>query len=235
MSKIFCAIDTEDLGYALNMADMMAKAGCGIKLGMEFFNALGPQGIAKMRDAHPDLPLFIDLKYHDIPNTVAGAVRAITRLEPAYINVHASGGKAMMQAAQDAMTQISPSTKLLAVTLLTSMDENDLSDIGMKSGTKDRVLQLATLTKECGLAGIVCSSHEIETVRAKLGNNFTLMVPGIRPASSANANKPDDQKRIVTPRDALAKGATHLVIGRPITQADDPLKAAEDIIDSFAS
>lgn len=166
------------------------------------------------------------MKYHDIPNTVAGAVRAISQLEPAYINVHATGGRAMMRAAQEAMESVNNTTKLLAVTILTSMDESDLADIGMQTGTADRVRQLAKLTQDCGLAGIVCSSHEIEAVRAVCGPDFALMVPGIRPAGSAAG----DQKRIMTPKDALDKGATHLVIGRPITQADDPLQAARDIL-----
>ncbi|MDP7143655.1 MAG: orotidine-5'-phosphate decarboxylase [Alphaproteobacteria bacterium] len=225
-TKIYCALDTDSLDHALDMAGMMEQASCGLKLGMEFFNAQGPQGIAKIRAAHPDAPLFVDLKYHDIPNTVAGAVRAISQLEPAYINVHATGGRAMMRAAQEAMESVNNTTKLLAVTILTSMDESDLADIGMQTGTADRVRQLAKLTQDCGLAGIVCSSHEIEAVRAVCGPDFALMVPGIRPAGSAAG----DQKRIMTPKDALDKGATHLVIGRPITQADDPLQAARDIL-----
>lgn len=223
---IYCAIDTPDIDHALALSAAMARAECGIKLGMEFFNAQGPAGIRMVRDSYPDLSLFIDLKYHDIPNTVAGAIKAICRLDPDYINVHATGGVDMMLAAADALAAANCDTSLLAVTILTSMDEAALGKIGMQKGLSDRVAQLAALTKECGLSGVVCSAKEIDLVRKACGDDFVLMVPGIRPAGSAT----QDQKRIMTPKEAVAQGATHLVIGRPITQAEDPERVALDIL-----
>jgi orotidine-5'-phosphate decarboxylase len=204
----------------------------GIKLGLEFFNAFGPQGIEKVLKAAPDAQLFIDLKFHDIPNTVAGAVRSIcTHFTPAYLNVHASGGRAMMEAAANECQKTSNGkTRLLAVTILTALSEQDLTEIGyQKDGAQQRVKALALLTASSGLDGVVCSSHEIESLRAACGDEFALMVPGIRPAGS----EAGDQKRIMTPEQALREGATHLVIGRPITQADDPAKAAQDILNTL--
>lgn len=231
---IYCAVDTPNLTKAISLAETLAGTGCGVKLGLEFFNAHGPQGIAKVQACAPDIPLFIDLKYHDIPNTVAGAVRSILPLRPAYINVHASGGAAMMQAAKEAAAKGAiennlPAPKFLAVTILTSMDEEALTQAGFVGGMSDRVLQLAKLAKECGMDGVVCSAHEIEAIREACGEDFILMVPGIRPAGSDTG----DQKRIMTPQNALKAGATHLVIGRPITQSNDPAQAARDIIESL--
>lgn len=224
---IFCAIDTDDLAKAINLVKSIAPITRGIKLGLEFFNAQGLQGIEAVMNAVPEAEIFLDLKFHDIPNTVAGAVRTLSkRFKPAYLNVHASGGLEMMKAARDACD---PATKLLSVTLLTSLDEPALKAIGYQSGLSDRVAQMALLTKEAGLAGVVCSSHEIEILRGVCGPDFALMVPGIRPMGS----KEDDQKRIMTPAQALQLGATHLVIGRPITQAPDPAAAARAIVESL--
>jgi orotidine-5'-phosphate decarboxylase len=228
-SPVFCAIDKPDMDEALRLCDAITQAGASIKLGLEFFNALGIQGLKKIQDAYPDLPLFIDLKYHDIPNTVASAIRALTaQIKPAYLNVHASGGLEMMRAAKEACP---PETKLLAVTLLTSLDEEAIGQIGYQENLRARVIQLAKLSQQAGLDGVVCSSHEIEAIRAACGDDFVLMVPGIRPAGSDAG----DQKRVMTPADAMAKGATHLVIGRPITQSPDPRQAAEDIIKSISA
>ncbi len=225
--KIFCAIDTDDLSRAKELASLLAPLGIGLKLGLEFFNANGPQGALTIRDTNPDIPLFMDLKCHDIPNTVAKAIKAISyAIEPAYLNVHAGGGREMMEKAKQACH---PSTKLLGVTVLTSMNESDLHGIGVDNSPAEQVQRLAKLTKDSGLDGIVCSSHEIETMRADHGYNFVLMVPGIRPAGSDQG----DQKRIMTPKQALELGATHLVIGRPITQADDPAKAANAILEEI--
>jgi orotidine-5'-phosphate decarboxylase len=226
-TKIYCAVDTPDIERALELASYMAKAQCGIKLGLEFFNAQGPNGIDKIRQNYPDLPLFIDLKYHDIPNTVAGAVRSISRLEPDYINIHALGGEDMMIAAKGALE--SNTTKLLAVTILTSMSETDLGSVGIEGPLTNRVSSLAKLTAKTGLDGIVCSAAELEALKPQLPHNFIFMVPGIRPVGS-NAN---DQQRIMTPHDALKKGATHLVIGRPITQHSNPEQAANDILNTL--
>lgn len=230
---IYCSIDTDDIAAAISMADKVVPAGCGIKLGMEFFNAHGPAGIAAVREKHPGVSLFLDLKYHDIPNTVAGALRAVTRLAPDYLNVHASGGPEMMKQGLDAMCDEAAkrsikSPKLLAVTVLTSMDDNAVSAVGWQLPIADQVKRLALLTKQSGLAGIVCSPLEIKMVRDACGSDFITMVPGIRPAASN-----DDQKRVMTPKQALDAGATHLVIGRPITLAPDPAAAARTILASL--
>ncbi len=223
-AKIFCAIDTDNLDTACDLASRIAPVTGGIKLGLEFFNNFGPQGIERVLKSAPDAQLFIDLKFHDIPNTVGGAVRGICRnFAPAYLNVHAAGGRSMMEAAKDACGS---DTKLLAVTILTSLDAAAIEAVGYQSDVAAQVERMALLTKDAGLDGVVCSAHEIETLRAACGDDFALMVPGIRPAGSAVG----DQKRVMTPREALDAGATHLVIGRPITGAADPAKAAADIL-----
>ncbi|MDY0029676.1 MAG: orotidine-5'-phosphate decarboxylase [Pseudobdellovibrionaceae bacterium] len=234
MTKIFCAIDTPDLSRAISLSGEISKAGCGIKLGLEFFSSLGNSGVQSIRNAYPDIPIFLDLKFHDIPNTVVGALKAVTRLGVSYLNVHASGGAEMMRSGAEAVFEeadksglIAP--KLLAVTVLTSMDQKALSSVGQNEDTVGQVLRLAKLTKESGLAGVVCSGREISFLRQELGQDFVFMVPGIRPAGS----EAGDQKRVLTPKVALELGATHLVIGRPITQADDPYQAACDILSSL--
>ena len=226
-TPVFCAIDTPDMDKAIELCRTIADIDIGIKLGLEFFNMFGATGIKKIEDEFPNTPIFLDLKYHDIPNTVAGAIRSVTsQVTPAYLNVHAAGGLEMMRAAKEACPD---NVKLLAVTILTSLDEEAISQVGYKDGLRDRVKQMALLTKEAGLDGVVCSSHEISALREACGDDFALMVPGIRPAGSATG----DQKRIMTPSDAMSQGATHLVIGRPITQADSPSQAAQDILDSL--
>lgn len=226
-TKIFCAIDTSDLDQACALSKEIAPVTGGIKLGLEFFNAFGLHGVQRVLEVAPDAKLFLDLKFHDIPNTVAGAVRSACRnFAPAYLNVHAAGGLAMMEAAKEACgTQ----TKLLAVTVLTSLDEQAIEEIGYCPGVGERVEQLAGLAKAAGLDGVVCSAHEIARLRAACGEDFALMVPGIRPKGAAKG----DQKRVMSPEDALAAGATHLVIGRPITGAPDPAKAAADILEGL--
>ena len=226
LPSVFCAIDTPDFDRAKNLIVQIAPSGCGVKLGLEFFNSFGPDGVKRIMDKCDNPPIFLDLKYYDIPNTVAGAVRAASKLGVAYLNVHASGGLDMMKAAKDACA---PETKLIAVTILTSFDEPSIEAAGYQSGIQDRVLQMAKLTQDAGLDGVVCSSHEIEALRSACGSDFALMVPGIRPAGS-DAN---DQKRIMTPQNAMEKGATHLVIGRPITGSDNPAKTATDIMNSI--
>lgn len=197
---------------------------CGVKLGLEFFNAHGVKGVKQVMKTVNDTPLFLDLKYHDIPNTVAGAIRAVTQgIKPAFINVHATGGLDMMKAAKEACPA---ETKLLAVTVLTSIDADTLDSVGQGNDPKSQVQRLALLAKDAGCDGVVCSSHEIEIIRETCGDDFITMVPGIRPAGADVG----DQKRIMTPREAVNKGASHLVIGRPITQADNPSQTAMDII-----
>ncbi len=232
--RIFCAIDTSDLDRALSLARSISTVTGSIKLGLEFFNAQGPQGIKTVMEACPDVPLFLDLKFHDIPNTVARSVRAAVRLEPSFLNVHASGGfemmKAAVEAAQDEAANFGVAVpKLLAVTVLTSLDERTLDEVGQGSKVRDQVIRLALLAKKAGMAGVVCSSHEISVLRKECGPNFILMVPGIRPAGSDIG----DQKRVMTPADAIKKGATYLVIGRPITEAANPGAAAKAIMASI--
>ena len=223
-NPVFCALDTTDADRAVALAQSLKGAVGGLKVGMEFFNAHGPQGFAKVAAA--GLPVFLDLKLHDIPNTVAGGIRAVLPLKPAIVNVHAAGGPAMMRAAADAAAEAGDERPLvIAVTVLTSMDEADLAAVGVPSAPRDQVLRLASLARENGLDGVVCSAHEIEALRAELGPDFKLIVPGIRPAGADVA----DQKRIMTPEQACALGADILVIGRPNTGADNPRRAAEDI------
>lgn len=225
--QIFCAIDTADLARACDLVRQIAPVTGGIKLGLEFFNAFGPQGVEQVLKASPDAKLFLDMKYHDIPNTVAGAVRSMcSNFSPAYLNVHASGGLDMMQAGKEACGD---STKLLAVTILTALDEDAIAAAGYVSDIPARVKQMALLTQRAGLDGVVCSAHEIEALRGACGDDFALMVPGIRPEGAAIG----DQKRVMTPKRAIDAGATHLVIGRPITGADDPARAAQEILDAL--
>lgn len=229
LPKIFCAIDTSDLQKARDLIALVLPGGCGIKLGLEFFNHGGPQAVYALMEESGQPPLFLDLKYHDIPNTVAGAIKSVTmHVKPAFLNVHASGGLEMMQRARDACPA---DTKLLAVTLLTSIDDNEMNNVGYGGPLTERVVKLAELTKKAGLDGVVCSSHEIAAIRTACGDDFILMVPGIRPAGASA----DDQKRMMTPKEAVTAGATHLVIGRPITQADQPAQAAQDILASIAA
>lgn len=227
LPKIFCAIDKPDIQSAIKICTEISKGNIGIKLGLEFFNALGVQGIKELQTHFPTTPIFLDLKYHDIPNTVAGAIRAVTKdFKPAYLNVHAAGGLEMMRAAKAACPI---ETKLLAVTLLTSLDEKAINEVGYKEGLHERVIQMAKLTQQAGLDGVVCSSHEIKAIREACGDDFILMVPGIRPEGTATG----DQKRIMTPVEAMNEGATHLVIGRPITQSDNPEQTANIILESL--
>ena len=224
---IYCAIDKPDLDSALELCGQIISRGLGIKIGLEFFNALGIVGVQEIQKHHPNIPVFMDMKYYDIPNTVAGAIRANTNLiKPAYINVHASGGSKMMQAAKEACHQ---NTKLLAVTILTSFSEEGIIEAGYQGPLKQRVVNMAKLAQDSGMDGVVCSSHEIEDIRKACGDDFILMVPGIRPAGSDKG----DQSRIMTPKEAMDKSATHLVIGRPISQADNPAKAAKEIMKSL--
>ncbi len=227
MPKIYCAIDTDDISHAKTLISELSSAGIGIKLGLEFFNHFGPDGIEEAMSSAPDSPLFLDLKFHDIPNTVAGAIRAVSnRLKPAYLNVHAAGGLEMMKQAKQACH---PESKLLAVTVLTSLDDEALVQVGQQTPAQSQVETLAKLTQQAGLDGVVCSSKEIETLRSACGDDFVLMTPGIRPAGSSM----DDQKRVMTPKQAIDLGATHLVIGRPITKADNPAIAAKEILETL--
>jgi len=225
---VYCALDTTDLGKAMELAVAIKPWVGGIKLGLEFFNANGPQGIARL--AEIGLPVFADLKMHDIPNTVAGGIRAVLPLGISIVNVHAGGGRAMMKAAAEAAATAGPRRpKVIAVTVLTSMDVSDLNETGVHGAPADQVIRLATLARDAGMDGVVCSAHEIEPLRKALGPGFMLVVPGIRPAGADTG----DQKRIMTPAEALKHGADWLVIGRPITGAADPAAAARAIHDEL--
>jgi len=224
---IYCAIDTKDMGKAKELVAAVSEAGCGVKLGLEFFNTHGPQGVQTILSERVKPSVFLDLKYHDIPNTVAGAVSAASSLDVSFLNVHASGGIEMMEQAKAACAN---HIQLLAVTVLTSLNEVALKDVGQDPDPVTQVTRLANLTHKAGLAGVVCSAHEIKHLRNALPKSFILMVPGIRPAGSDVG----DQKRVMTPKEAMDAGATHLVIGRPITGAKDPAQAARDIIASLA-
>jgi orotidine-5'-phosphate decarboxylase len=227
-NPVYVAIDAPTVDEAKRLTGLVAGAVGGIKLGLEFFMAAGPEGV---RAARPTgVPLFLDIKLHDIPNTVAGAIRSVVPLSPTYITLHASGGRAMMQAAAEAARTESEKCgvarpKLLGVTVLTSLDVADLDAVGQGMEVAGQVERLARLAESSGLDGVVCAPTEIARLRRILKPSTVLMVPGIRPAGSAAG----DQKRVMTPKEAMEAGATHLVIGRPITAAADPAAAARDI------
>jgi len=227
MNPIYVALDTPDLEYALSLAERASPHVGGLKLGMEFLAANGPDGIRHFEKF--GLPIFADTKFHDIPNTVAGAVRATAALGVHIVNVHAAGGEAMLRCALDAARAVSPKTKVIAVTVLTSLSDDDLTAVGQLPPAREQVLRLAMLAHDCGLDGVVCSAHEIAPLRAALGQDFLLVVPGIRPEGSET----QDQRRVMGPKQALAAGASILVIGRPITAAVDPGAAARAIAESL--
>ena len=219
MSPIFVAIDTPDLARATQIAGAVRDHAGGVKLGLEFFCAQGPDGVRRIADL--GLPVFLDLKFHDIPNTVAKAVEAIVPLKPAILTVHAAGGHEMLSAARRAAP---PGTKVVAVTLLTSLDANDLNDLGIQRSAADQVARFAWIARDVGVDGIVCSGDEVAAAHHAWPSGF-FVVPGLRPAGADIA----DQKRVVTPAKALGDGASVLVIGRPITGAPDPTRAIMDI------
>lgn len=229
-NPVFCALDTTDLNTATRLAARLGDTVGGIKLGLEFFTAQGRKGVEEVRKAGGS-PIFLDLKFHDIPNTVAGAVRAAARLRVSVVNVHAAGGRVMMQAAARAAVEAAeehavPRPLVLAVTVPTSMDDADLAETGVDSPVADQVRRLAELAQNSGMDGVVCSPHEAAVLRADRGPSFKLLCPGVRPHWAGA----DDQKRIMTPADAIDAGADYLVIGRPITAAPDPIGAAQNII-----
>ncbi|WP_338445359.1 orotidine-5'-phosphate decarboxylase [Pelagerythrobacter marensis] len=218
-NPVYLALDLPQLDAAKALAERVRAHIGGIKLGLEFFCAHGHHGVHEI--AHLGLPIFLDLKLHDIPNTVAGAMQAIHVLEPAIVTVHASGGRAMME---DAKAAAGNGTRVVAVTMLTSMDDRDLVQTGVAGKAHDHVLRLAELAQAAGLDGIVCSGHEVAAVHRQWKDGF-FVVPGLRMAD----NGIGDQKRVVTPRRARDDGASVLVVGRPINRADDPVAAARAI------
>lgn len=221
--RIIVALDYADAASALQLVQQLNPRLCRLKVGKELFTAAGPQLVETLVNRGFDV--FLDLKFHDIPNTAAKACAAAARLGVWMLNVHASGGLMMMQAAREAVNSSGKSPLLIGVTVLTSMDEATLQQVGVAAGIQEQVLNLATLTQQAGLDGVVCSAQEAPMLSATLGKEFCLVTPGIRPASASL----DDQSRVVTPADALQRGAHYLVIGRPITAAADPLAALEAI------
>ncbi len=218
-SRIFVALDTPDLDRAKHIAKRVRNHVGGVKVGLEFFAGNGRAGVREMADL--GLPIFLDLKLHDIPNTVAKAVQALAPLAPAILTVHGAGGQAMLE---DAKAAAHPDTKVVAVTMLTSLDESDLAATGVTGSAHDQVLRLTELAMRAGVDGIVCSGGEVKAAHALWPKGF-FVVPGVRPANGDLA----DQKRVVTPREAVDAGASILVVGRPITQAEDPDAAARAI------
>lgn len=222
--KIIVALDYAQATSALALAEQLEPTLCRLKVGKELFTSAGPQLVDKLQQR--GFEVFLDLKFHDIPNTTAQACKAAAALGVWMVNVHALGGRKMMETAREALAHHAQRPKLIAVTILTSMAQEDLHGIGIAVSPAQMVSRLAQLTRECGLDGVVCSAQEAATLRQQCGQDFCLVTPGIRPANAA-AN---DQSRIMTPQAALRAGASYLVIGRPITQAPDPLQALQDIL-----
>lgn len=221
--KVIVALDYADAASALDLVSKLDPAACRLKVGKELFTASGPQLVEKLVER--GFGVFLDLKFHDIPNTVGKACEAAAKLGVWMLNVHASGGPAMMRAAREGVERSGHTPLLIAVTVLTSMDQPTLHQIGVPGELKNQVLNLAGLTHQTGLNGVVCSAMEAPELRLVLGPDFLLVTPGIRPSNSAL----DDQSRVMTPTLALKAGANYLVIGRPITQARDPLAALHAI------
>lgn len=229
IAPVFCAIDTIELAFAARCARAAAAAGFGVKLGKEFFTAHGPTEVRAILPV--GTPLFLDLKFHDIPNTVAGAVRsAAAAMGPMMVTVHATGGPAMIRQAVEAAHQARQRPWILAVTALTSLDASDLAAIGVNEDVSSYVVRLAKMAQANGADGVICAATEIEMLRKACGPDFKLVVPGIRPKGSAIG----DQKRVMTPGDALKLGADHLVIGRPITESANPEASAQAIAQELA-
>ena len=232
-NPIICALDTQEVDDATTIArEVMPHVGA-VKLGLEFFTANGAAGVSAI--TRMGVPVFLDLKFHDIPNTVAKAIAATAGMNMFMMTVHTSGGRAMMQAAIDASDRVAQITGqnrplVIGVTLLTSLDQDDISLLGFQSTVQEQVLHLADLAQSAGLDGVVCSPYEIAAIRKRLGDDLTLVVPGIRPEGSDAG----DQKRTLTPKEALERGADYLVIGRPITDAPDRAGAARIITESLA-
>ena len=227
LNPIIVAIDKNSETEAYQLTKELVGYVGAIKLGLEFFDTYGPDGIRNLQKLK--IPIFLELKIHDIPQTVKKTIDTLSSLKPDILNVHALGGKKMMQFALESLLNNSPNTQLVAVTILTSLDDDDLQMMEMNISTKNLVSSLAKLTKETGLSGVVCSSEEIKLVREVCGKNFKIIVPGIRPEGSDK----NDQKRIMTPKEAISLGADHLVIGRPITESKDPRKTTKEIVNSI--
>lgn len=227
-NPVFCAIDRPDLPAAVDLARSLVGTVGGVKVGLELFTANGPAAVREMTAL--GLPVFLDLKLHDIPNTVAGAVRSVMPLAPAMLTMHASGGRAMLEAAVAEAARAARRPWLLGITVLTSLDAEDLAETGVAGTTLDHAVRMAELCASAGLDGVVCSPREIEGIRRRFGRDLRLVVPGIR----AEGDAAGDQKRTMGPAEAVALGADVLVIGRPITRAVAPRLAAETLARGLA-
>ena len=221
--RVFVALDVPSTQDAKILADKVSAHVGGYKIGLELFTSEGPRVVEELGAPQ----VFLDLKFHDIPNTVAGCSRAAAKLGVMMFNVHCLGGRDMMQAASQAAREVNEKVQVIGVTILTSQDAASLQELGIDGFPRDAVRRLARLAREAGLDGVVCSPQEISAVRAECGNDFVLVTPGVRPQGSA----PGDQKRVMTPPEALAAGASWLVVGRPITGAKDPALAAQNLFD----
>ncbi len=226
--RIIVALDYPEAGPALDLARRLDPKSCRVKVGKELFTAAGPGLVIQLQDA--GFEVFLDLKYHDIPNTAAAACSAAADLGVWMVNLHALGGRAMMNAAREALDKRPRRPRLIAVTVLTSMDAQELTDVGLAGDAQEAAGRLARLARSCGLDGVVCSPQEAPALREAFGDGFLLVTPGVRPATVSK----DDQQRVATPRQALAGGADYLVIGRPITRAPDPPAALRAILDEIA-
>ncbi|VAW43873.1 Orotidine 5'-phosphate decarboxylase [hydrothermal vent metagenome] len=222
-SKVLVALDFANSSSALTFVEKLDPLSCRLKVGKELFTVAGPEFVSELIQRGFDV--FLDLKYHDIPNTVAKAIKAVAKLGVWMVNVHALGGRKMMEAARHALADCEHKPLLIAVTILTSMEQSDLAEIGLQETPKENVLRLAILAQSSGMDGVVCSAQEVALLRQTLGDDFCLVTPGIRPKGSAH----DDQKRIMTPKQAMESGSSYLVIGRPITQSDDPVATLKRI------
>lgn len=218
-SRVIVALDFADANRARHFIDLMQPAECRLKIGKELFTSAGPDFVREVTGRGFDV--FLDLKFHDIPNTVAQACAAAAKLGVWMMNVHALGGEKMLRAAREALGERDDRPRLIAVTILTSMDDAELTSVGLTGSAASNVRRLAHLARSSGLDGVVCSPREAALLRSELGTEFLLVTPGVRPAGSTN----DDQSRVTTPAQAIENGASHLVIGRPITAAADPISA----------
>ncbi len=221
--RVIVALDFATENEAWQMLELLDPNRCRVKVGKELFTRAGPAFVSRIIDAGFDV--FLDLKYHDIPSTVAGACSAAADLGCWMINVHASGGRDMMSAASECLARYQTRPKLIAVTVLTSLDDTAVAEVGFTTGAEQLVMRLAALGQKCGMDGVVCSTHELESIKQRCGPGFVAVTPGIRPKGSAN----DDQRRVATPSGAVAAGADFLVIGRPITRAANPAHALDAI------
>ena len=221
--RILVALDFDGAKSCLNLVDKLDPSLCRLKIGKEMFTAQGPGIVEAVQNKGFDV--FLDLKFHDIPNTVAKAVTSAAGLGVWMVNVHASGGKRMLEAAAESVANVQQAPLLIAVTVLTSTDESELPDIGVNGGLATQVERLATLSHQSGLDGVVCSAHEVAAIKGYCSPNFLCVTPGIRPASAALG----DQRRVMTPEQAIAQGSDYLVIGRPITQSENPVQTLNEI------